>query len=65
MNAKNLDVFWTRLQKVVAADANFYSTVQDAKMQVDFLVALIWYTLFFTLVWVIALSLMGEAEGLA
>jgi hypothetical protein len=60
----NLDIFWTRLQKVVATDTNFYSVVQDAKMQVDFLVALIWYTLLFTLVWVIALPCMGEARNL-
>ena len=60
----NLDIFWTRLQKVVAADANFYSAMQDAKMQVDFLVALIWHTLLFTLVWVIALPCLGEAKYL-
>ena len=60
----NLDVFWTRLQKVVAADANFYSAMQDAKMQVDFLVALIWYTFSFTVMWVIALPCMGEAHDL-
>jgi len=60
----NLDIFWTRLQKVIAADANFYAVLQDAKMQVDFLVALIWYTLSFTLIWVIALPCMGEAMDL-
>jgi hypothetical protein len=60
----NLDIFWTRLQKVVATDANFYAVIQAAQMQVDFLVALIWYTLTFTLIWVIALPCMGEAENL-
>jgi hypothetical protein len=60
----NLDIFWTRLQKVVAADANFYSVIQGAQMQVDFLVALIWYTLTFTLTWVIILPCMGEAQDL-
>ena len=60
----NLDIFWTRLQKVVAADATFYSVIQGAQMQVDFLVALIWYTLTFTLIWVIALPCTGEAENL-
>jgi len=60
----NLDAFWTRLQKVVATDTNFYSVVQDAKTQVDFLVALIWYTLLFTVIWLIALPCLGEALDL-
>jgi hypothetical protein len=59
----NLDIFWTRLQKVVQADTNFYSAFQDAKLQLDFLIALLWYTLIFTLTWVIALPLLREAKN--
>ncbi len=60
----NLDIFWTRLQKVIQNDANFYSVLQDAKMQLDFLVGLVWYTLLFTLIWVAVLPGLGEAKNL-
>jgi len=60
----NLDILWTRLQKVVASDANFYSGLQDAKMQVDFLVALVWYSMLFTLTWVVLLPLLGEGKNI-
>lgn len=60
----NLDILWTRLQKVAASDSNFYSGLQDAKLQVDFLVALIWYNILFTLTWIIVLPLLGEGRGL-
>jgi len=59
----NFDIFWTRLQKVVETDATFYSVLQDAKMQVDFLVQLVWYTICFTIIWAIALPCLREAEG--
>jgi hypothetical protein len=60
----NIDIFWTRLQKVAQADTNFYASLQDAKMQLDFLVSLIWHTLVFTLVWAILLPLLTEAKYL-
>jgi hypothetical protein len=60
----NLDIFWTRLQKVAQGDTNFYGSVQDAKMQLDFLVDLLWQTLVFTLVWVVLLPLLTEAKYL-
>jgi hypothetical protein len=58
----NLDIFWTRLQKVIESDANFYSVLQDAKTQLDFLVALVWYTLAFTLFWGIVLPYTYEGQ---
>jgi hypothetical protein len=59
----NLDILWTRLQKVAASDSNFYSGLQDAKLQVDFLVALIWYSTLFSLTWVVVLPLLGEGRN--
>jgi len=38
----NLDVFWAKLQKIIQEDAKYYQVVQDAKTQLDFLVALTW-----------------------
>lgn len=60
----NLDIFWTRLQKVIQADTNFYGLLQDAKLQLDFLVSLVWLTLTFTVIWVIVLPCVREAMGL-
>jgi hypothetical protein len=60
----NLEVFWTRLQKVLQADTNFYTVLQEAKMQVDFLVALVWLSLTFTLLWVVLLPVLGEGRDL-
>jgi hypothetical protein len=60
----NLEVFWTRLQKVLQGDVNFYSVLQDAKLQLDFLVGLFWLTLTFTMIWVILLPYFGEANSL-
>jgi hypothetical protein len=38
----SLDIFWTKLQKIAQQDAKYYQVLQDAKTQLDFLVALIW-----------------------
>jgi hypothetical protein len=34
--AMNLSIFWTRLQKSIQTDKEFYGSVQDAKRQLDF-----------------------------
>lgn len=60
----NLEIFWTRLQKILQGDSNFYPVIQEGKMHLDFLVALFWLTLSFTLIWVILLPIFGEAEYL-
>jgi hypothetical protein len=60
----NLEVFWSRLQKVLQGDSNFSSVLQDAKMQLDFLVALVWLTLAFSLIWVVLLPYLEEAKPL-
>lgn len=56
----NLEIYWTRLQKVLQEDSHFYPVLQESKMQLDFLVELIWLTLVFTLTWVIVLPFFGE-----
>jgi hypothetical protein len=38
----DLDIFWTRLQKTLQGSKDFYGVLQDAKIQVDSLVALTW-----------------------
>jgi hypothetical protein len=58
----NLEIYWTRLQKVFQADSHFYPVLQESKMQLDFLVELFWLTLTFTLIWVITLPLKGEGK---
>lgn len=60
----NLDIFWTRLQKIAQGDTSVYASLQDAKTQLDFLVSLIWHTLIFTALWVIILPVLTEAKYL-
>ena len=48
----DLDIFWTRLQNAVQkASADYYAVVQDAKVQLDSLVTLIWLTALFAVIW--------------
>lgn len=51
----NLDPFWSRLQKILMDDEKFYSTLVDAKTQLDFMISLFWITVSFTLSWTIEL----------
>jgi len=53
--AMNLDPFWSRLQKILIDDDKFYSTLVDAKTQLDFMISLFWVTVCFTGFWTIAL----------
>jgi hypothetical protein len=47
----DLDIFWTRLQKVATSDDKSFTNLQDAKNQVDFLVSVFWLTVIFTVLW--------------
>jgi hypothetical protein len=47
----DLDIFWSRLQNAVQTDKDYFGTLQDVKVQLDFLVALIWLTGIFAIVW--------------
>jgi hypothetical protein len=51
----DLDLVWTRLQKVLQVDEKFYAVLQDAKAQLDFLISMFWLTVCFTVVWFIVL----------
>jgi hypothetical protein len=50
-----LDVFWTRLQKQIQADEKMSNSLQDAKVQLDFFVSLVWVSGAFSLFWSIML----------
>lgn len=51
----NLDPFWSRLQKVLLGDEKFYSTLVDAKTQLDFMISIFWLTVCITAVWSVTL----------
>jgi hypothetical protein len=51
----DLDIFWTRLQRVLLKEIAFYSTLSDAKSQVDFLVSTTCLVIIFTGFWSIYL----------
>ena len=52
----DLDVFWTRLQNSLQKDGkDYYSVLQDSKVQVDCSVTLFWLSLGFTIFWTPAL----------
>lgn len=57
----DLDVFWSRLQKAIQGDAKFYGVLQDAKTQLDFLVALLWLTVGSTVIWLVVLPFASYA----
>jgi hypothetical protein len=54
----NIETSWTRFQKVMQGEA-FYAVLQDAKVQLDFLVSLYWLGLVSTAGWLIALASFG------
>jgi hypothetical protein len=56
----SLDAFWSRLQPVLQAKKDFYSSLLDAKTQLDFLVACCWLGGITTVVWVVLLLLKGH-----
>ena len=51
----SLDVFWTRLQKLIQADDKSFNTLQDAKIQLDFFVSMAWLSALFSFIWSIVL----------
>ncbi len=59
----NLDVLWSRLQKVLQQDEKFYAVLQDAKTQLDFLVSMFWLTTIFCLIWTITLLWIARGYG--
>jgi hypothetical protein len=55
----SLDVFWPRIQRVIQEDQGLFSTLQDAKIQLDLFVSCTWLAALFTLIWVPWLSMSG------
>jgi hypothetical protein len=54
----NTDTFWARLQPIIASkNADFYKGIQDAKTQLDFLVACFWLAILST-AWLVPLFFM-------
>jgi hypothetical protein len=52
----NLEVVWSNLQRVVQKDEKAQAALQEAKTQLDFLVACCWLTLLWALIWSIVLG---------
>jgi hypothetical protein len=57
----NLDLLWTRLQKVMQADTAFYPVVQDSKAQLDFAVSTFWLLLVSAVVWTGIITTTGSS----
>lgn len=60
----DLDIFYSRLQKILQGQAAFFGGLQDAKVQLDFLIALCWLTGLFTAVWTFVFPWVSHSYGL-
>jgi hypothetical protein len=60
----NLETFWSRLQVVIQSNKEFYSTLQDAKTQLDFLVACCWLSILTWIPWMFALPFVATSVWL-
>ena len=49
----DLEVLWTRLQNASQSSDKFFSVLQDAKVQVDFFVAITWFAIVTTIAWLL------------
>ncbi len=57
----DLDIFWGRFQRVLPTHDKTYAALQDAKIQVDFVVSLLWLTALFTLLWTVVSGWIAPA----
>jgi hypothetical protein len=60
----NLATFWSRLQPLLQKHTDFYPVLQDAKVQVDFLVTSTVLTALTTAIWLIVLPVWTDAVWL-
>jgi hypothetical protein len=60
----NLPTFWSRLQPLLQKHQEFYAGLQDAKVQVDFLVSCVFLSALTTVFWVVALPFWGDSVWL-
>ena len=59
-----LDVLWTRLQNVFRSSEPYYASLQDAKVQLDFFIAIAWLTSVSMVTWlVIAAIVLRSVEA--
>jgi hypothetical protein len=49
----DLEVLWTRLQNASQNSDKFYTVLQDAKVQLDFFVAITWFAVATTITWLL------------
>jgi hypothetical protein len=49
----DLEVLWTRLQNASQSSDKFYAVLQDAKVQLDFFVAITWFAVVTTITWLL------------
>ncbi len=59
----DLDIFWSRFQNSVQSDKDYFGVLQDVKVQVDCLVALIWLIGLFALIWTPIAFCKGSTQG--
>jgi hypothetical protein len=58
----NLEVIWSNLQRVAQRDDKTYAALQEAKTQLDFLVACCWLTLLWSLIWAVVFAAVAQSQ---
>src|SRR5256885_1760861 len=58
----NLEVIWSNLQRIVQKDDKAQAALQEAKTQLDFLVACCWLTLLWALVWTVVFASIAQSR---
>jgi hypothetical protein len=59
----NFEVVWSNLQRIIPTDNKANTTLQEAKTQLDFLVACCWLTLLSAIAWSIFFALYPSRFG--
>lgn len=60
----NLETIWSNLQQVVQKDDKAQAALQEAKTQLDFLIACCWLTLLWTAIWSVHLAVLRPSRTL-
>jgi hypothetical protein len=58
----NLEIIWSNLQRIVQKDEKALAALQEAKTQLDFLVACCWLTLLWAAAWTLVLGLIEPSR---
>lgn len=58
----NLEIVWSNLQRVVQRDEKAQAALQEAKTQLDFLVACCWLTLLWSLIWTVVFAFIAKSR---